>query len=76
MDYLHFTRGYTFSDAEYISKNSPRFVESLVSMIDEKDDAPRSLRKFFRILSETLCLSENFAYTHLLSLMIKGQLKL
>jgi len=48
MDYLHFTRGYTFSDAEYISKNSPRFVESLVSMIDDKDDVPRSLRKFFR----------------------------
>ncbi|TKY56962.1 Transcription termination factor 3 [Spatholobus suberectus] len=48
MDYLHYTRGYTFSDAEYVSKNSPRFVESLVSMIDDKDDVPRSLRKFFR----------------------------
>ncbi|CAJ1971105.1 unnamed protein product [Sphenostylis stenocarpa] len=48
MDYLHLTRGYTFSDAEYISKNSPRFVESLVSMIDDKDDVPRTLRKFFR----------------------------
>ncbi|KAK7385820.1 hypothetical protein VNO78_31713 [Psophocarpus tetragonolobus] len=48
MDYLHSTRGYSFSDAEYISQNSPRFVESLVSMIDDKYDALRSLKKFLR----------------------------
>ncbi|RDY10399.1 Transcription termination factor MTEF18, mitochondrial, partial [Mucuna pruriens] len=50
MDYLHSTRGYTFSDAEYVSKNSPRFVESLASIIDDnhKHDVPRSLRKFLR----------------------------
>ncbi|KAG4953215.1 hypothetical protein GYH30_039063 [Glycine max] len=48
MDYMHSTRGYTFSDAEYISENSPRFIESLVSMIDDKDDVLRSLERFLR----------------------------
>ncbi|KAK7300431.1 hypothetical protein RJT34_11275 [Clitoria ternatea] len=49
MDYLHSTRGYTFLDAEYISKNSPRFAESLVSKIDDdKIDVERALRKFLR----------------------------
>ncbi|XP_027331710.1 transcription termination factor MTEF18, mitochondrial-like [Abrus precatorius] len=47
-DYLHLTRGYSFLDAEFISKNSPRFVESLLSKIDVKDDVARSLRKFLR----------------------------
>ncbi|KAJ1389009.1 Transcription termination factor, mitochondrial/chloroplastic [Sesbania bispinosa] len=49
MDYLHSTRGYSFLDAEYISKNSPRFVESLVSKIGgEEGDVSRSLRKLLR----------------------------
>ncbi|KAK7320552.1 hypothetical protein VNO77_30125 [Canavalia gladiata] len=47
-DYLHSTRGYSFLDAEYISKNSPRFVESLMSRIDCNEDVARSLRKFLR----------------------------
>lgn len=49
MDYLHSTRGYSFLDAEYISKNSPNFVESLVSKINRHDDdVSHSLRKFLR----------------------------
>ncbi|XP_061373624.1 transcription termination factor MTEF18, mitochondrial-like [Gastrolobium bilobum] len=50
-DYLHSTRGYTFLDAEFVSKNSPRFVEGLASKIDgenDDDDVARSLRKFLR----------------------------
>ncbi|XP_029130792.1 transcription termination factor MTEF18, mitochondrial-like [Cajanus cajan] len=49
IDYLHSTRGHTFTDAEYIATNSPRFLQSLLSMIDDKDDdVSRSLRKFLR----------------------------
>ncbi|XP_057441710.1 transcription termination factor MTEF18, mitochondrial [Lotus japonicus] len=54
-DYLHSTRGYNFLDAEFISRNSPRFVESLASKInDEKNDddnndaVSRALKKFLR----------------------------
>ncbi|KAI4346596.1 hypothetical protein L6164_007479 [Bauhinia variegata] len=46
--YLHSTRGYSFLDAEYISKNSPHFLQTLVSSIHVKEGVARSLRKFLR----------------------------
>ncbi|KAE9614957.1 putative transcription regulator mTERF family [Lupinus albus] len=56
MDYLYLTRGYNYLDAEYISKNSPRFIHGLVSKINVHDDddddvdvdVARELRKFLR----------------------------
>ncbi|CAL0307538.1 unnamed protein product [Lupinus luteus] len=56
MDYLYLTRGYNYLDAEYISKNSPRFIQGLVSKINVHDDGDddvdfdvaRELRKFLR----------------------------
>ncbi|CAL0307552.1 unnamed protein product [Lupinus luteus] len=39
LDYLHSTRGYTFMDAEYISKNSPHFVQLLLSQLEHHDVA-------------------------------------
>ncbi|PON62041.1 Mitochodrial transcription termination factor [Trema orientale] len=47
-DYLHFTRNLNFTDAEHISKNSPSFVQSLLSEIDTEKDVARSLTRFFR----------------------------
>ncbi|KAK7276487.1 hypothetical protein RIF29_17627 [Crotalaria pallida] len=52
LDYLHSTRGYTFMDAEYISKNSPHFVQLLLSQLENHyddefdDDVAGCLRKF------------------------------
>ena len=49
MDYLHSTRGYTFLDAEYISKNCPNFVKSLAAkVVVGNDDVAHSLRKLLR----------------------------
>lgn len=56
LDYLHYSRGYNFMDAEFISKNSPRFVQALVAELhgqgndDDDDDVVvvGSLRKFLR----------------------------
>ncbi|KAF5729189.1 hypothetical protein HS088_TW21G01348 [Tripterygium wilfordii] len=47
-DYLHCTRSYSFTDAEHISKNSPRFIQDLLSKIDSEKDVVRSLTKFLR----------------------------
>ncbi|XP_071731188.1 transcription termination factor MTEF18, mitochondrial [Rutidosis leptorrhynchoides] len=47
-DYLHFTRGFHFTDAEYISKNSPQFVQNLLSVVDDEQDVSRALSKYFR----------------------------
>lgn len=50
-DYLHSTRGFTSTDAEHMSKNSPRFLRNLVSMVnvDDKDqNVSKALSKFFR----------------------------
>ncbi|KAL4299058.1 hypothetical protein HN51_049781 [Arachis hypogaea] len=55
-DYLHSTRGYSFLDAEYISKNCPNFVKSLIANtfvggndVDvDVDGVAHSLRKFLR----------------------------
>ncbi|XVF25363.1 hypothetical protein REPUB_Repub13aG0206400 [Reevesia pubescens] len=47
-DYLHSTRGFSFMDAEYISKNSPHFLQNLLSNIDPEKDVVKSLNKFLR----------------------------
>ncbi|XP_022715433.1 transcription termination factor MTEF18, mitochondrial-like isoform X2 [Durio zibethinus] len=47
-DYLHSTRNFSFMDAEHISKNSPRFLQSLLFKIDPEKDVAKSLTKFLR----------------------------
>ncbi|KAL5840595.1 hypothetical protein ACOSQ3_013263 [Xanthoceras sorbifolium] len=47
-DYLHNTRSLTFPDAEHISKNSPHFVENLLSKINTNKDVTRSLTRYLR----------------------------
>ncbi|PHU25726.1 hypothetical protein BC332_04058 [Capsicum chinense] len=47
-DYLHCTRGFNYMDAEHISKNSPHFLQSLLSKIDNDQDVTRALTRFFR----------------------------
>jgi hypothetical protein len=47
-DYLHCTRSFSFTDAEHISKNSPHFLQNLLSKIDGEKDVARSLTKFLR----------------------------
>ncbi|XP_012484771.1 transcription termination factor MTEF18, mitochondrial [Gossypium raimondii] len=47
-EYLHSTRGFSFMDAEHISKNSPHFFEKLLSKFDPEEDVVKSLSKFLR----------------------------
>ncbi|CAH9107204.1 unnamed protein product [Cuscuta europaea] len=47
-DYLHYTRGFNFPDAEHISKNSPFFLEKLLSKIENEEDVSRALSRFLR----------------------------
>ncbi|KAJ4702578.1 putative Mitochondrial transcription termination factor family protein [Melia azedarach] len=47
-DYLHSTRTLSYLDAEHISKNSPHFVQNLLSKIDSDKDVTRSLSRFLR----------------------------
>lgn len=47
-DYLHCTRNFDFNDAEHISKNSPHFIENLLTKIDNDKDVVRLLNKFLR----------------------------
>ncbi|GMH02680.1 hypothetical protein Nepgr_004519 [Nepenthes gracilis] len=47
-DYLHCTRNFPFTDAEHISKNSPHFLQKLLSVIDDERDIRLSLSRFLR----------------------------
>ncbi|OMO70441.1 Mitochodrial transcription termination factor-related protein [Corchorus capsularis] len=47
-DYLYSTRSFGFMDAEHISKNSPHFLQYLLSKIDPEKDVTRSLTRFLR----------------------------
>ncbi|VFQ97430.1 unnamed protein product [Cuscuta campestris] len=47
-DYLHYTRGFNFPDAEHISKNSPFFLEKLISKVENEEDVSRALSRLFR----------------------------
>ncbi|KAM7500353.1 hypothetical protein LguiA_024767 [Lonicera macranthoides] len=47
-DYLHCTRGFHFTDAEHVSKNSPLFLQHLLSKVDNEQDISWALTRFFR----------------------------
>ncbi|KAK9267230.1 hypothetical protein L1049_009652 [Liquidambar formosana] len=47
-DYLHSTRSFHFTDAEHISKNSPFFLQKILSRIENEQDVARSISKFLR----------------------------
>lgn len=49
-DYLHCTRSFQFTDAEHVSKNSPQFLQQMLSKIkiESEQDVTRSLSKFLR----------------------------
>ncbi|ONK81868.1 uncharacterized protein A4U43_C01F33690 [Asparagus officinalis] len=47
-DYLHCTRSLHYTDAEHVSKNSPMFLQNLLSKVDDEEDVGRSLTKFLR----------------------------
>ncbi|KAL3534197.1 hypothetical protein ACH5RR_002658 [Cinchona calisaya] len=48
LDYLHSTRTLLFTDAEYMSKNSPHFLEKLLTRVDNQAEIGRSLTRFLR----------------------------
>ncbi|XP_058073464.1 transcription termination factor MTEF18, mitochondrial-like isoform X2 [Magnolia sinica] len=48
LDYLHCTRGYQFTDAENMSKNSPNFLHKLLGRVDNLQEVEQSLTRFFR----------------------------
>ncbi|XP_068647839.1 transcription termination factor MTEF18, mitochondrial-like [Aristolochia californica] len=47
-DYLHSTRSFQFTDAEHISKNSPTFLQGLLSEVENEQDIGWSLSRYFR----------------------------
>lgn len=47
-EYLHFTRGLPFMDAEFISKNSPQFLDKLLQKVDARKDIGASISRFLR----------------------------
>ncbi|XP_010056644.2 transcription termination factor MTEF18, mitochondrial [Eucalyptus grandis] len=47
-DYLHCTRSFSFSDAEYISKNSPNFVQDLLSNVNAEKEVAPAIERFLR----------------------------
>lgn len=47
-DYLHCTRSFHLTDAEHMSKNSPHFLQKLLSKVENEQDVARSLSKFLR----------------------------
>lgn len=50
LEYLHCTRSLQFTDAENMSKNSPRFLENLLKKVDNNNNGGigRSLTRFLR----------------------------
>ncbi|XAR68575.1 hypothetical protein NMG60_11003753 [Bertholletia excelsa] len=48
LEYLHSTRNLHFMDADYISRNSPHFVEKLLKNIKNETDIGRHLSRFLR----------------------------
>ncbi|KAA8524301.1 hypothetical protein F0562_010724 [Nyssa sinensis] len=47
-DYLHSTRSFHFTDADHISKNSPHFLQNLLSRVENQPDVSRAVSKFLR----------------------------
>ncbi|KAI3760564.1 hypothetical protein L1987_50960 [Smallanthus sonchifolius] len=48
LDYLHSTRSLQFTDAENISRNSPRFLEKLLKRVENKENVSQSVTRFLR----------------------------
>ncbi|KNA22797.1 hypothetical protein SOVF_030780 [Spinacia oleracea] len=48
LDYLHFTRSLPFLDAEYMSKNSPRFLRKLVDQVNNEPAIRHDVARFLR----------------------------
>ncbi|KAF8395900.1 hypothetical protein HHK36_019855 [Tetracentron sinense] len=47
-NYLHSTRNLHYVDAEHISKNSPTFLQNLLSKVENEQEISRSLSRFLR----------------------------
>ncbi|XP_019150641.1 PREDICTED: transcription termination factor MTEF18, mitochondrial [Ipomoea nil] len=47
-EYLHYTRGFDFVDAEHISKSSPCFLQKLLLKVENEEDVSRALSRFLR----------------------------
>ncbi|KAJ6832314.1 transcription termination factor MTEF18, mitochondrial-like [Iris pallida] len=47
-EYLHSTTGLDFSDAEYMSKNSPIFLDKLLNKVEKEEEIGRALSRFLR----------------------------
>lgn len=47
-DYLHCTRSIGYTDAEYVSKNSPIFIDNILSKFEKEENVGRSFAKFLR----------------------------
>nr|GLL33944.1 transcription termination factor MTEF18, mitochondrial [Ipomoea trifida] len=47
-EYLHYTRGFNFVDAEHISKSSPCFLQKLLLKVENEEDVSRALSRFLR----------------------------
>ncbi|ERN09581.1 hypothetical protein AMTR_s00029p00164640 [Amborella trichopoda] len=48
LDYLNSTRSLLFTDAEHMSKNSPNFLQKLMSKVENEQDIGRSITRFLR----------------------------
>ncbi|OVA06639.1 Mitochodrial transcription termination factor-related [Macleaya cordata] len=48
LEYLHGTRALPFTEAEYISKNSPNFLEKLLKKVENEEETGKSLTRLFR----------------------------
>ncbi|KAK2976125.1 hypothetical protein RJ640_010660 [Escallonia rubra] len=48
LEYLHSTRSLQFVDADYMSRNSPIFLEKLLKRVDTEENIGRSIARFLR----------------------------
>ncbi|XP_047334682.1 transcription termination factor MTEF18, mitochondrial-like [Impatiens glandulifera] len=48
LEYLHSTRGFLFTDAEYISHHSPLYLQKLLKRVKIDEDVKRSITRFLR----------------------------
>ncbi|KAG0473904.1 hypothetical protein HPP92_015761 [Vanilla planifolia] len=47
-DYLNSTRGIYYTDAEYMSRNSPIFLGKLLEEVEDEEETDRALRRYLR----------------------------
>lgn len=48
IEYLHYTRGLHFPDAEQMSTHSPNFLAKLLKRVEKEEDTGKALTRFFR----------------------------